>query len=130
MMAIVGPSGAGKTTVARLLQRWYSPTSGELRIDGVNVKVISIDSLRRHMTYVPQDPAIFDTTLSGNIRYGRPDATEEQVARAVDTADCSMTLPKCPKGSTLGRGNGVGGYRVGNDRRWPLRAGCCATRPS
>ena len=97
-MAIVGPSGAGKTTVARLLQRWYSPTSGDLRIDGVNVNVISIDSLRRHMTYVPQDPAIFDTTLSGNIRYGRPDATEEQVARALETADLFDDIAKMPEG--------------------------------
>jgi ATP-binding cassette, subfamily B, bacterial len=62
------------------------------------VNVISIDSLRRHMTYVPQDPAIFDTTISGNVRYGRPDATDEQVVDAVDTADLSDDVSKLPDG--------------------------------
>ncbi len=97
-LAIVGPSGAGKTTVARLLQRWYAPTSGALRVDGVNVDVISIDSLRRHMTYVPQDPAIFDTTIDANVRYGRPTATDQEVSDAVRTADLANDVTKMPEG--------------------------------
>jgi ATP-binding cassette subfamily B protein len=81
-IALVGPSGAGKTTVLQLLLRFYDPLSGVVRLDGIDVSRAALADVRSRIGIVPQDPVIFSTTALENIRYGRPDATDADVLAA------------------------------------------------
>ncbi|PHQ80879.1 MAG: ABC transporter, partial [Thalassobium sp.] len=95
-IALVGPSGAGKTTIIQLLLRFYDPASGAVRLDGVDLREMERADFRRHMALVPQDPVIFADTARENIRFGRPDATDAQVedaARAAAAHDFLTALP-------------------------------------
>ncbi len=95
-VALVGPSGAGKTTVIQLIQRFYDPSSGVIRLDGVDLRDMARADFRRHIALVPQDPVIFADTALENIRFGRPDATDAEVvvaARAAAAHDFLMALP-------------------------------------
>ena len=85
-VAIVGPSGAGKSTVFQLLLRFYDPLAGRIVIDGVSSRDMSLDSLRHRIGIVPQDAVIFSSSAMENIRYGNPDATNEQVVWAAQAA--------------------------------------------
>jgi ATP-binding cassette subfamily B protein len=96
-VALVGPSGAGKTTVLQLLLRFYDPQRGVVRLDGVDVARVAPAELRRWIGIVPQDPVIFGTTAWENIRYGRPDASESEI-RAAGTAAHADFLERLPNG--------------------------------
>jgi len=90
--AIVGPSGCGKSTVMRLLYRFYDPQEGRILIDGQDIKDVSVDSLRRELGVIPQDIVLFNDTVKYNIRYGRVDATDEEVFRAARMASIDDTI--------------------------------------
>jgi ATP-binding cassette, subfamily B, bacterial len=95
--AIVGPSGAGKTTLFSLLQRFHEPQAGSISIDGENIKGLDLKALRDVIATVPQDPVIFSGTMAENIRFGKPDATNaeiEDAAKAARVDEFSRTLPK------------------------------------
>ncbi len=96
-VALVGPSGAGKTTVLQLLLRFYDPELGVVRLDGVDVARVAPAELRRRIGIVPQDPVIFGTTAWENIRYGRPDAGEGEI-RAAGKAAHADFLERLPNG--------------------------------
>ncbi len=96
-VAIVGPSGAGKSTISRLLFRFYEPTAGRILIDGQDIREVRQQSLRRAIGMVPQDTVLFNDTIGYNIRYGRLDASDEEMmeaARAAQIHDFVMSLPK------------------------------------
>jgi len=96
MVALVGPSGAGKSTISRLLFRFYDVTQGRIRIDGQDLADVTQESLRSVLGMVPQDTVLFNDTIEYNIRYGRPDATDEEVreaARMAQIDDFIQTLP-------------------------------------
>ena len=103
-VAIVGPSGAGKSTVLQLLLRFYDPQGGAIRVDGVPVPRADPFALRARMALVPQEPTIFAASVMDNIRYGRPDATEEEVRRAAVLASADGFIQALPQGyaSTIG----------------------------
>ena len=81
-IAIVGPTGSGKTTIVSLISRFYDSNSGQIKIDDINIKTVTISSLRKQMGVMLQDPFIFSGTIMDNIRYGRLDATDEEIMDA------------------------------------------------
>jgi len=97
-IAVVGPSGAGKSTISRLLYRFYDVTSGSVTVDGQDVRDIKQDSLRAAIGMVPQDTVLFNDTIAYNIRYGRPDASEEEVRAAARMAQIAGFIESLPKG--------------------------------
>ena len=97
-VALVGPSGAGKSTVFALLTRFYDPESGVIKVDGVDIKTADPLEVRARLGIVPQDTFIFAATAMENIRYGRPDATDEDVRAAAEAAQADEFLDKLPDG--------------------------------
>lgn len=97
-IAIVGSSGAGKTTFVRLLMRLFNLTDGKILIDGVDISKISQENLRENIAFVPQDPVLFHRTLMENIRYGKRDAKDEEVLEAAKLAHCDDFIDKLPQG--------------------------------
>ncbi len=97
-LALVGPSGAGKSTLLELLQRFYDPQSGRITLDGVDIREIDTGTLRRQLAVVPQQPALFTADVWYNIRYGRPDATDEEVIAAARAAHAHEFIQQLPDG--------------------------------
>ncbi|KAJ5971866.1 ABC transporter integral membrane type 1 [Penicillium vulpinum] len=96
--AIVGPSGCGKSTILRLLFRFYDVQSGRILIDGQDVRDVTVDSLRKAIGVVPQDTPLFNDTIAHNIRYGRIDASDEEVRRAAERAHIHKLIEGLPDG--------------------------------
>ncbi len=97
-VAIVGPSGAGKSTVFQLLLRFYDPNSGRIELDGIATKDMALPDLRRRVGIVPQDAVIFSTSALENIRYGKPEATDDEVKNAAKAAFADDFILKLPEG--------------------------------
>ena len=97
-IALVGSSGAGKSTFVRLLMRLFNLQQGKILIDGVDISKISQKSLREQIGFVPQDPVLFHRSLMDNIRYGKRDATDEEVIKAAGLAHCNEFISNLPKG--------------------------------
>jgi len=98
MVAIVGPSGAGKSTISRLLFRFYDATGGRILIDGQDIRDVTQDSVRHAIGIVPQDTVLFNDSIRYNIRYGRPDATDEEVEDAARMAQIHDFISGLPEG--------------------------------
>ena len=98
MLAIVGPTGAGKSTISRLLFRFYDATGGAVRVDGTDVREVTQDSLRQAIGVVPQDTVLFNDTIAYNIAYGRPGATQEDIEAAAKLAQVHDFVMKLPDG--------------------------------
>ncbi|MGL4414790.1 ABC transporter transmembrane domain-containing protein [Roseinatronobacter monicus] len=97
-VALVGPSGAGKTTILQLLMRYYDPKSGHIRIDGMDLRDMERSDFRRAIALVPQDPVIFATSAMDNIRFGRPGASDSEVLAAARAAHADTFLDRLPDG--------------------------------
>jgi ATP-binding cassette subfamily B protein len=97
-VALVGPSGAGKTTLCHLIPRFYETTSGEILLDGVNIKDVRLKSLRRNIGLVQQDVFLFTGTIRENIQYGNPSATEEDIIEAAKNASIHDFIESLPRG--------------------------------
>lgn len=96
-IALIGPSGAGKSTVVKLLFRFFDADNGKIMIDGERTSRVTVDSLRSALALVPQEPIMFHRTLRENIRYGRQDATDEEVKRAARLANCDEFIESFPQ---------------------------------
>ncbi|MDO8742611.1 MAG: ABC transporter ATP-binding protein [bacterium] len=97
-VALVGSSGAGKSTIAKLLMRLYDVSGGSISIDGQNIAQVTQESLRKSIALVPQEPILFHRSLLENIRYGRSDATDEEVVEAATQANCQEFISHYPDG--------------------------------
>jgi ATP-binding cassette subfamily B protein len=97
-VAIVGPSGAGKTTAFNLLLRFYDPEKGTIRLEGIDIRELALADLRRALAIVPQDPTLFSASVADNIRYGRPEASDAEVKAAAEAASALGFIEALPNG--------------------------------
>lgn len=97
-VALVGPSGAGKSTLFDLVLRFYDPQSGHISLDDIDIRELDPNSLRSHIAIVSQQPTMFTGNVWENIRYGRPDASDEEVRRAAESAFASEFIEQLPQG--------------------------------
>ncbi|WP_084566942.1 ABC transporter transmembrane domain-containing protein [Congregibacter litoralis] len=97
-LALVGPSGAGKTTLFELLQRFYDPQSGALLLDGIDLREMSLEQLRTHLAIVPQQPTLFSADVRYNIAYGNPDASDAEIQAAAQRAHAHEFIEALPEG--------------------------------
>jgi ATP-binding cassette subfamily B protein len=128
-IALVGPSGAGKTTVFQLLQRFYDPANGSVLLDGVDLKDADLPAVRARIALVPQDPVIFAASVRDNVRYAQPDATNEQVVSACEAAFAMEFINQLPEG--LDTYLGERGVRLsgGQKQRIAIARAILANRP-
>jgi ATP-binding cassette, subfamily B, bacterial len=98
MLALVGPSGAGKSTIIKLLLRFYDPEAGTIRLDGHNLRDVTLHSLRENVAFLLQETLVFDGTVRGNIAYGRSGATEGEIVAAAKAADAHEFIEALPEG--------------------------------
>ena len=97
-VALVGASGMGKSTIAALLMRYYDPNAGDLYWGDHALRTVSVESLRRHISFVPQDPLLLPDSIAQNLRYGRPDATEAELRVAAEKAQALAFIEQLPQG--------------------------------
>jgi len=112
IIALVGRTGAGKSTLMTLLLRFYDPTTGDILVDGKNIKEVKLASLRKQMAVVPQEVSLFKGTVKENIAYGKPNAKDEEIIEAAKLANAHQFIEKMPNGyeSEVGeRGNNLSG---------------------
>jgi subfamily B ATP-binding cassette protein MsbA len=115
VIALVGPSGAGKTTLVNLLPRFYDPTEGRILLDGVNLREVTLVSLRGQVGIVPQETVLFSGTIADNIRYGKLDAPDEEVIEAARAANAVEFIERLPGG--FGTSVGERGARLSGGQR-------------
>jgi ATP-binding cassette subfamily B protein len=116
-IAIVGPSGAGKTTMLALLMRFYDPNEGSIRLDGIDLRDLKQSSLRRNIGVVLQDPLLFNDTVRNNIAYGRPEAAMAEVVEAAKAANAHDFISRLPEGYETVLGERGGRLSVGERQR-------------
>lgn len=117
-VGIVGPSGSGKTTLVNLLTRFYEPTSGQVLLDGVDLRSWKLSDLRRQFSIVLQEPMLFSTTVAGNIAYSRPDASRSEILDAARLANAHEFVKRLPQGYDTQIGEG--GVRLSGGERQRL----------
>jgi ATP-binding cassette subfamily B protein len=118
MVALVGPTGAGKTTIAMLIPRLYDVTEGRVRVDGIDVRDLTLDSLRKAIGVVTQDPHLFHDTIRANLLYAKPDATEQELIDATEAARIHHLISSLPDGYETKVGER--GYRLSGGEKQRL----------
>ncbi|MBA4600815.1 thiol reductant ABC exporter subunit CydD [Thermoactinomyces mirandus] len=128
-IGIIGESGAGKSTLIDVLAGFRNPSSGEIILDGIRQQSLTNDAWRKETTYIPQHPYLFNVSLSENIRFYKPDATDEEVKRAVSAAGLSSLVERLPNGLDELIGNGGRQLSGGQEQRVALARVFLSARP-
>jgi ATP-binding cassette subfamily B protein len=128
-IALVGPSGAGKSTLFDLLLRFYDPDEGQILLDGADTRRLALSDLRRCFALVPQSPALFHGTIADNIRYARPDASDEDMIAAARTAHAHEFIQGFPEGYETRLGDGGIGLSGGQKQRLAISRALLANAP-
>ena len=128
-LALVGPSGAGKSTVFQLLLRFYDPESGVVRLDGIDVRTVDPLAVRSRIALVPQEPAIFAESVAENVRYGRPDASDDEVRAASEAAFADEFIARLPQGYETYLGERGVRLSGGQKQRLAIARAVLADRP-
>ncbi|HKK56569.1 ABC transporter transmembrane domain-containing protein [Marinobacter sp.] len=128
-IALVGPSGAGKSTLFDLLLRFYDPDKGRILLDGTDTRRLSLHDLRRCFALVPQSPALFHGTIADNIRYARPDASDEDMVEAARIAHAHDFIRGLPEGYETRLGDGGIGLSGGQKQRLAISRALLANAP-
>lgn len=129
MIALVGPTGAGKTTLAYLLPGFIRPDSGRVTLDGVELGALRVETIRRNVAFVFQEPAVFDDTVRANVALGRPQASEEDVEAALATAGALDFALSLPEGLDTRLGQGGATLSVGQKQRLAIARGLVSEAP-
>ena len=129
-IALVGPTGAGKTTVISLLTRFYDVNEGSVMVDGHDVRSVTLHSLRKEIGVLMQEPFIFKGSILDNIRYGTPEATDEECIAAAKTIYCDRVAARFPTAITPCSASGARDFRRAKNSCCPLRASCSKIRAS
>ena len=116
-MAFIGSTGSGKSTLIQLIPRFYDVSEGEVLIDGVNVKDYRLKSLREKIGYIPQKALLFTGTIAENLRYGKEDATQAEMQRAVDIAQAADFISQTPEGFDVLLSEGGTNFSGGQKQR-------------
>ncbi|MEW6305401.1 MAG: ABC transporter ATP-binding protein [Verrucomicrobiota bacterium] len=118
--ALVGPSGAGKTTLLSLLPRFFDPSGGAVKLDGVDLRELRLQDLRANVALVPQQPVLLPATIAENIAFGKPDATRAEIEAAARAANADAFIAKLPQGYDTVVGEGAARLSVGEAQRLNL----------
>lgn len=129
MIALAGPTGAGKTSVAYLVPRFLTPDRGRVRYDGIDGADIRLDALRRQVAFVFQEPSIFDDSVEGNIRMGRPDASMDEIRAAAAMAGADRFIEELADGYRTSLGRSGAKLSVGQKQRIAIARGLVSQRP-
>ena len=129
MIALAGPTGAGKTSVAYLVPRFLTPDNGRVLYDGVDGKDIKLEALRREVAFVFQEPSIFDDSVEGNIRMGKPDASMDEIRAAAEMAGANDFIEALPDGYRTSLGRSGAKLSVGQKQRIAIARGLVSQRP-
>ncbi len=116
-IAVIGATGAGKSTLANLLMRFYDPTSGAVLLDGIDIRSITLESLRRQFALVPQEPLLFAISVRNNIAYGRPEASMRRIVEAATSANAHEFIMRLPYGYDTVLGERGGSLSIGQRQR-------------
>ena len=98
VVALVGPTGAGKSTIAKLISRFYDPDKGEILVDGYDLRDVQLESLRKQIAVVPQEPFLFNGSIKENVIFARPDANEKDIEKACDAVGLTDLISRLPNG--------------------------------
>lgn len=128
-VAIVGPTGAGKTTIVNLLMRFYDPDEGAIKLDGVDTKQISRHNIRRNFGMVLQDTWLFEGTIKENLLYGKPDASEEELRVAIETAMVDHVIKSLPDGMNTILGESADNISAGERQLLTIARAMLANAP-
>lgn len=126
-VALVGSTGAGKTTFVSLIPRFYDPTGGRILLDGIDVREFQLHALRQQVSMVLQPPLVFPMSVRANITYGQPDATSEQIQRAATLAQLDEFLAHLPQGLDTVVGEGGRPSRLASNSASPSPGRSCVT---
>ena len=129
-VALVGVSGGGKSTLVSLIPRLYDVTAGRVLVDGHDVRDLTLRSLRAAIGVVAQDPHLFHESIGDNLRYAKPDATDDELWRPAGRRASSTRSPSCPTASTRSSATAATACRAARSSAWRSPACCSRTRPS
>jgi ATP-binding cassette, subfamily B, bacterial len=129
LVAFVGPSGAGKSTLLNLLPRFFDPTRGAVRLDGIDVRTVKLRDLRKHVALVLQDTMLLPVSVAENIAYGRPDSSEEEIRRAAELAGADAFIRKMPEQYATVLTEGGQNLSGGQRQRLAIARALCTEAP-